>query len=50
MSVFEECGSFNINFFQVHYLDLKVTNVGHDGTAQNFRPVPNIRASMNFPS
>ena len=25
-----------------------VTHVGEDGTAQNFRPVSNIRASMNY--
>ena len=27
-------------YFEVCDLDLNVTQVGHDGTAQNFRPIP----------
>ena len=29
-------------------LDLKVTHVGRDGTAQNFRQLLNIKASMYY--
>ena len=38
----------NINFFYVHDPDVKITHVGQDGTAQNFRPVSNTRESMDY--
>ena len=38
--------NFNVKFQSLDH-DVKVTDVGYDGTAQNFRPVSNIRQSIN---
>ena len=32
--------------FKVYDLDLKVVEVGHDGTAKNFKPISNNRQSI----
>ena len=36
------------DFTKVYNLDLKVTDLGLDGTAYNYRPTSNIKPEMNL--